>query len=704
MVTDMVNSSITAEGQGVPTKSILIVLWAVSTSLWSVFTPPEHTFATRVLLFQPAWLFRAVLGDAGWVHDLGLFLPLNGAYGYVASHWHLLRWDDLRWLDPKNETMRLYYQVFALLAMCSLFAGGIVFRGRRLHVEDVDEPLQRQRIDEQVLPPLLLPSRTTHSRMFPKKHAFSYSYLFVGIPIGINGRISRMLSVDGQQAGWFHVDSVDYLERGNPGWTLAEKLKAYLHTQGVTDRDYAFAYLVTAPRFLGYSFNPVSFWYLYDSDTKLKYMVLEVNNTFDERRLYLLKGVKGDDATIDEETDMPSDGTKNGSKQLVFTDSWTKDFHVSPFNSRKGSYSLRATDPLAEYEQSGRVRIDNTIVLRSSKDSPKIVARVFSEGKAKDPASISILEAAQFIARWCWVGFATFPRIVWQAAKLSLRRKLHVWYRPEVTPLSISRPFTDDEKHLEGFFRSFLTHVVHEAQKPLRVIYEPAHSEGSEVVLYSPAFTYEEDHGRTVTLKVLSPAFYSRFVHYAQWNTALNGECHATDERNRTAKLEGLGKMPDLIPALYEQSQTPKSSEAPAGSMSILDQVRWTCMRRLRCPPAGYAYPENISNDLFATSHPAASEMDGFVRTHCSDAEVYRRITTKLFLAQRLCFGIPGLLDVLDYLFRAALLLASMFYCDRATNPVDVFRPRKLGWSDVGSVVTMLLLANSIHVWSLLKA
>ncbi|TKA67419.1 hypothetical protein B0A55_11282 [Friedmanniomyces simplex] len=693
-------------GNGVPTRAILTALWAISTSLWSIFTPPQHTFAVRVLLFQPAWLLRALFGDSTWIQDLAILLPLSAAYGYLVGHWHILGWDDLQWLDPRDDTMRLYLQIFALLAMCSLFAGGIVFRGRRLHPRETDEPSHEHRIDEQVLPPLLLPSRTTHSRLFPKKHAFSYSYLLVGIPVGMHGRISRLLSVDTQQPGWFHVDSADFLDRGHEGSTLAEKLNAYLHTQGVTDRDYAFAYLVTAPRFLGYSFNPVSFWYLYDSDTELKYMILEVNNTFDERRMYLLKGgeVKGEE--MDDGSDRPFNGAGKTSKQLVFTDSWTKDFHVSPFNSRKGSYSLRATDPLAEYEQTGRVRIDNTIVLRSSKEHPKLLARVFSEGEAHDPASVSAFEAARFIALWCWVGFATFPRIVWQAAKLSLRRNLHVWYRPEVTDASISRPYTDDEKQLEPFFRAFLAHVVQEASDPLRIVYEPAHSEGSEVVYYSPSFTYEEDHQRTLTLKVLYPAFYSRFVHYPHWSKALDYECLAKDERNRTARLEGTAQLPEPSDAIDDKAQYGSQGQEKTRSIGLLDQVRWACMRRLRCPPASYAYPENLSSEHHtpAVSNAAPSELDVFVRTHCSDADTYRRITTKLFLAQRICLGIPALLDVLDYLFRSMLLLASMIYSDRTRRPVDMFRSRQLDLDDFSAVACMLMLANSIHIWSFLKA
>ncbi|KAF0517369.1 DUF1365 domain-containing protein [Gigaspora margarita] len=42
------------------------------------------------------------------------------------------------------------------------------------------------------------------------------------------------------------------------------------------------------PRFFGYTFNPVSFYYCYDIIDALKIIVLEVNNTFGEKHLYIL--------------------------------------------------------------------------------------------------------------------------------------------------------------------------------------------------------------------------------------------------------------------------------------------------------------------------------------------------------------------------------------------------------------------------------
>ena len=161
-------------------------------------------------------------------------------------------------------------------------------------------------------------------------------------------------------------------------------------------------------------------------------MVVEVNNTFGERRIYFLKESQGKPVF-------------NGQKEdaVVFTDAWPKDFHVSPFNSRKGSYTLTAHDPLSTGSD---FHVDNTIILGSSKDHAKIVARLFSVGAPLDPLRMSLIQKLSFIVSWWWVGFVTYPRIVKEAGKLFFRRSLHVWFRPEVVNTSIGRRETDRER------------------------------------------------------------------------------------------------------------------------------------------------------------------------------------------------------------------------------------------------------------------
>lgn len=82
--------------------------------------------------------------------------------------------------------------------------------------------------------PLLFPCKTTHTRFFPKKHSFEYSYLLVGIPIGWTGTAGGMISNDGNGTGvkgWYNVNAADYLERGDGHIGLRGKLDAYLKSQ-----------------------------------------------------------------------------------------------------------------------------------------------------------------------------------------------------------------------------------------------------------------------------------------------------------------------------------------------------------------------------------------------------------------------------------------------------------------------------------------
>jgi DUF1365 family protein len=80
--------------------------------------------------------------------------------------------------------------------------------------------------------------------------------------------------------------------------------------------------LVTQPRFLGYWFNPVSFWMLIEGDA-LRAIIAEVNNTFGQRHSYLL--VPDDLAAITPATDL-------GARKV---------FHVSPFQDISGEYRFR---------------------------------------------------------------------------------------------------------------------------------------------------------------------------------------------------------------------------------------------------------------------------------------------------------------------------------------------------------------------------
>jgi len=298
----------------------------------------------------------------------------------------------------------------------------------------------------------IFPCETKHARMFPKRHAFEYSYLQCGFPITPGGVTSDgrdvATGVD-QKIGswWLRVRAADYLSRGNSRLGFYGKLQVFMKEHNVADADWSYAYLVTAPRFLGYSFNPVSFWYIYNDAHQLTKMILEVNNTFGERRIYLLNGASPSSPSRTPGSTVEGNVGQDvsvGSKSR-FMDAWMKDFHVSPFNSRKGSYTLKAQNPFP-YAGYDNPMIDNTITLKSSKDYAKVVARLNSVGKSLDPDEFGLLGTSWFILTWWWVGLLTFPRILKEAVNLFWKRSLHVWFRPEVLTPSLGRLPTASER------------------------------------------------------------------------------------------------------------------------------------------------------------------------------------------------------------------------------------------------------------------
>ncbi|KEQ76521.1 hypothetical protein M436DRAFT_38445 [Aureobasidium namibiae CBS 147.97] len=567
-----------------------------------------------------------------------------------------------------------------------IFAGLIVWRGEAKPFQAFPESGDES-TTEQLLPPLLLPGRTTHSRMFPQQHSFAYSYFSVGVPVDFKGCSGSMLSTNlellplsERRKGWFNVNASDYLYRGGEERGLEARLRCYLRGEGVPDEVWSFAYLVTAPKFLGYSFNPVSFWYIYDTSKKLTMMVLEVNNTFGERRLYLLKAEeKATDESVPDGFEAPARATK-------FTNAWVKDFHVSPFNSRKGTYSLTAADPVAALKSGAKV-LDNIVVLNSSKAHAKLVARVYSDGDHMDPTTMTTSQVINLLASWFWVGFLTFPRIIAQAYKLYFKRKLHVWFRPEVLASSIGRTHTSSEAIMEAFFLAYLGYLVDSAASPLKLTYTPAGGLGTSTVLRSKDVT-KDQKPKELTLKVLTPAFYTRFAHYAHTTEAFDRESLHTSPQNQTLVIENPEHLSILL-----GSSTPSPV---ASNFNTLEQYRWHLLQRLRSPPPATAYPDTHTelHDLASVSdirRLPLSPLDKFVLSNfANDA---KSTVMKIFIADTYLFGFEGLIGVFDILVRVLLVMVWFKW----------FTGGEVANKAVGEMLMRWLGVGGLHLWDFIK-
>jgi len=80
------------------------------------------------------------------------------------------------------------------------------------------------------------------------------------------------------------------------------------------------------PRILGYGFNPLTVYYGFDAEDRICLVVYEVNNTFGERKTYVL----------------PVDHSADGK---VIAQQCPKELYVSPFNAVTGTYSFHLTRP-----------------------------------------------------------------------------------------------------------------------------------------------------------------------------------------------------------------------------------------------------------------------------------------------------------------------------------------------------------------------
>ncbi|KAI0164336.1 hypothetical protein GGR52DRAFT_115473 [Hypoxylon sp. FL1284] len=595
---------------------------------------PVHTAVLRTTAIPYYWIFGS-LGDVVVLTAWLLWTRGDLILGLLKGQLEIL---GSEWLSRA-----------AIIAVASLaFVEYVRHRSRPAELSAWNGPAQ----------PLLFPCRTTHTRFFPKRHSFSYSYLLVGVPVGWTGVAGGMISNDTHNTGgkgWYSIDAADYLERGSGHLGLRGKLDAYLESQGIDASKYPHAYLVTAAKFLGYHFNPVSFWYLYSADKRLAATILEVNNTFDERRMYFL--APNDDSI--EPIEAPENGAAtddlpahqpHNSKPLRKT--WPKDFHVSPFNSRKGAYSLIAHDPLLP-SMEGRGPIDSTINLVSSKDKAKLVARIFSEGDAVDPTNMTFFHKLRFLAGWWWVGFVTFPRIVKEAAALFFQRKLHVWYRPEPLKTSVGRHADEVERQLEPLFRRYLKHLVEQSPEPLVVRYVPSGiADAYPETMVSSKSQAAPNVAAEMEFKVLTPAFYSRFVYYAHDFEAMFCELN----ENQTIWVSN----PELLPKLVIKKQPPPLHQ----TASYLDYGYFTAIRRLRQQPERIERPLTSNQTSSATLSKEdirgfrLSSMDGYVLTHedTGARHMYRTSVLKLFVADRIAMGSVDILRLEHWLLK--LLLA----------------------------------------------
>ena len=159
-----------------------------------------------------------------------------------------------------------------------------------------------------------IPARTVHIRRGERPRKFSYSVDFFLIDPTAPSQVSLFSRNRFNLASIWDKDHGGKRDNGRG----VEWAKEQFREAGIEQNQIL---LLTQPRFLGFGFNPVSFWLALTADAQLVGVIAEVNNTFGDRHSYICH--------VDGKTISP-DHIIQAQKML----------HVSPFQEVDGEYSF----------------------------------------------------------------------------------------------------------------------------------------------------------------------------------------------------------------------------------------------------------------------------------------------------------------------------------------------------------------------------
>jgi uncharacterized protein len=163
-----------------------------------------------------------------------------------------------------------------------------------------------------------------HKRLRPTTHALRYRVfnMLVDVDrIADVAKASRLFSYN--RFNLFSLRDSDY--GAGDSVAIADFARRCLRSAG-RPSDGRTIWLLTYPRVLGYSFNPLSVYFVHAPDQVLESVIYEVSNTFGERVSYVLAAGAAHDGG-------------------VFAHTCAKEMFVSPFAEGRGRYSFRLIEP-----------------------------------------------------------------------------------------------------------------------------------------------------------------------------------------------------------------------------------------------------------------------------------------------------------------------------------------------------------------------
>ena len=225
--------------------------------------------------------------------------------------------------------------------------------------------------------------KVIHKRFKPKEHYFKYNVFSLFIDLSELSEIEKKMKFFSHNR--FNLISFYDIDHGpRDGTPLDQWVKTNLKNIGISYKDIKIK-LLCYPRILGYVFNPLSIFFVYNKNSSLIAILYEVKNTFGEQHTYVFK--------VDP-------------NEKLIKNNCTKKFYVSPFMDLSSEYFFKILNPgnklsviIDQRDQEGKLLYASQDGIRSELSAKNLIFSYL-----KHPLmTFKIISAIHFEALRLWI-------------------------------------------------------------------------------------------------------------------------------------------------------------------------------------------------------------------------------------------------------------------------------------------------------------
>ena len=225
--------------------------------------------------------------------------------------------------------------------------------------------------------------KVIHKRFKPKEHYFKYKVFSILLDLNEIKFINKNINFFSYNK--FNLMSFYDKDHGpRDGSSLIDWVKLNLKSVGINDSEIKIK-ILCYPRILGYVFNPLSIFFVYDLKSKLISILYEVKNTFGEQHTYVFK--------VNE-------------KSEILKNNCEKKFYVSPFMDLDSEYYFKVLNPdknllviIDQRDKDGKLLLASQDGVRSNLNSKNLIISYL-----KHPLmTFKIISAIHFEALRLWL-------------------------------------------------------------------------------------------------------------------------------------------------------------------------------------------------------------------------------------------------------------------------------------------------------------